>query len=65
MSPRPESRQKAPTESLPVLLGRGSWRGGGQGLQLCSAALDCLLKPFPSEYWEGSGGVEGGFILTV
>lgn len=30
--------------------------GGEQGLQLCWAALDCVLKPFPSEYWEGRGG---------
>lgn len=40
--------------------------GGEQGLQLCWAALDCILKPFPSEYWEGRGGAwRWGFMLTV
>lgn len=50
----------------PCPSGAGELAGGEQGLQLCSAALDCLLKPFPSEYWEGRWRVwRWGFMLTV
>lgn len=34
---------------------RGGCVGVLHGLQLCRAALGCLLKPFPSEYWKRVG----------